>query len=64
MRGADRVGARLQAIKGSLLRPGLNQPGAARLACFSLSHKRRASVRAGLMLGILGYAAELPFPAA
>ena len=34
------------------------------LAWFSLSHKRRASVRAGPALEIMVYAAEFPFPAA
>jgi hypothetical protein len=33
-------------------------------ACFSLSHKRRASVGAGSVLEIIVYAAEFPLPAA
>jgi hypothetical protein len=32
-------------------------------ACFSLSHKRRVSIGAGLALEIMVYAAEFPSPA-
>jgi hypothetical protein len=53
-----------QELSAPLAIPTTAEQAGGQDVCFSLSHKRCASVRAGLVPGIMVYAAELPLSAA